>query len=205
MQLEWGCPNGTKYPPRQPIPNRAILPNRARLQTDGRTGWFQYTPPNFVAGGIIIKNVILHADTITYLVNSRPSIEIYQVWPGCVCETRMPPAAIMSKSVKISKSYILTLHHPKEHVVSVKCEQPLNEIKVQVWLLYAHPSFKYCTLTVSGKELWTDKWSDYYMPKVDLSGWGIKNMKGPVYFYRPNKCFILQMTFICVHSTQLEY
>ena len=24
----------------------------ARLQTDGRTGWFQYTPPNFVAGGI---------------------------------------------------------------------------------------------------------------------------------------------------------
>ena len=61
MKLEWGCPNGTKYPPRQPIPNRAILPNRARVyrrtdrqtdrQTDGRTGWFQYTPPNFVAGG----------------------------------------------------------------------------------------------------------------------------------------------------------
>ena len=55
-QLEWGCPNGTKYPPRQPIqtpqvmrlkiilPNRATLPNRARVyrrtdgQTDGRTG-----------------------------------------------------------------------------------------------------------------------------------------------------------------------
>ena len=43
-KLEWGCPNGTKYPPRQPIPNRAILPNRARVyrrtdrQTDGRTG-----------------------------------------------------------------------------------------------------------------------------------------------------------------------
>ena len=36
-KLEWGCPNGTKYPPRQPIPNRAILPNRARLQTDGQT------------------------------------------------------------------------------------------------------------------------------------------------------------------------
>ena len=55
IELEWGCPNGTKYPPRQPIPNRAILPNRARVyrRTDGRTGWFQYTPPNFVAGGII--------------------------------------------------------------------------------------------------------------------------------------------------------
>ena len=43
VKLEWGCPNGTKYPPRQPIPNRAILPNRARVyrrtdrQTDGRT------------------------------------------------------------------------------------------------------------------------------------------------------------------------
>ena len=37
LKLEWGCPNGTKYPPRQPIPNRAILPNRARLQTDGQT------------------------------------------------------------------------------------------------------------------------------------------------------------------------
>ena len=42
-ELEWGCPNGTKYPPRQPIPNRAILPNRARVyrrtdrQTDRRT------------------------------------------------------------------------------------------------------------------------------------------------------------------------
>ena len=39
IELEWGCPNGTKYPPRQPIPNRAILPNRARVyrRTDGRT------------------------------------------------------------------------------------------------------------------------------------------------------------------------
>ena len=38
-ELEWGCPNGTKYPPRQPIPNRAILPNRAGVyrRTDGRT------------------------------------------------------------------------------------------------------------------------------------------------------------------------
>ena len=57
-KLEWGCPIGTKYPPRQPIPNCAILPNRARLQTDGRTdGWTDRVipvyPPNFVAGGII--------------------------------------------------------------------------------------------------------------------------------------------------------
>ena len=37
-KLELGCLNGTKYPLRQPIPNRAILPNRARVyrRTDGQ-------------------------------------------------------------------------------------------------------------------------------------------------------------------------
>ena len=34
--------------------------------------------------------------------------------------------------VKISKSYILTLLHPQGHVMSVKCEQPLDELTVQV-------------------------------------------------------------------------
>ena len=55
-KLEWGCPNGTKYPPRQPIPNRAILPNRERVYrwTDRRTDRVipVYPPPNFVVGGI---------------------------------------------------------------------------------------------------------------------------------------------------------
>ena len=38
FKLEWGCSYGTKYPPWQPIPNRAILPNRARVYrwTDGQ-------------------------------------------------------------------------------------------------------------------------------------------------------------------------
>ena len=47
---------------------------------------------------------------------------------------------------KISKFYILTLPHPQGHVMSVKCEQPLDELTVQVWLLYDHPNFKYCTV-----------------------------------------------------------
>ena len=34
---------------------------------------------------------------------------------------------------KISKSYILTLPHPQGRVMSVKCEQPLDELTVQVW------------------------------------------------------------------------
>ena len=52
IKLEWGCPNGTKYPPRQPIPNRAILPNRARAyrRTDRVIPVY---PPNFVAGDIM--------------------------------------------------------------------------------------------------------------------------------------------------------
>ena len=35
--------------------------------------------------------------------------------------------------------------HPQEHVLSVKCEQFLDELTVQVWLLYHHPRFKYYT------------------------------------------------------------
>ena len=42
----------------------------------------------------------------------------------------------------------------------VKCEQPLDELSVQVWLLYDYPNFKYCTLFVSGTELRTDRWTD---------------------------------------------
>ena len=38
--------------------------------------------------------------------------------------------------VKISKSYILTPPNPQGHVMSVKCEQPLDELTVQVSLLY---------------------------------------------------------------------
>ena len=47
---------------------------------------------------------------------------------------------------KISKFDILTLPYPQGHVMSVKCEEPIDELTVQVWLLYHHPNFKYCTL-----------------------------------------------------------
>ena len=61
---------------------------------------------------------------------------------------------------KISKSYILTQPHPHGHVMSVKCEEPIDELTVQVWLLYHHPNLKYWTLFVSGTELQTDGWTD---------------------------------------------
>ena len=81
----------------------------------------------------------------------------------------MPPAATRIRQIiryratatlqtmaKIYKSYILTMPRPHGHVMSVKCEQPLDELTVHVWLLYDHPNFKYCTLFISGTELWTD-------------------------------------------------
>ena len=40
---------------------------------------------------------------------------------------------------------ILTTHKPQGHVMLVKCEQPLNELTLQVWLLYDHLNLKYCT------------------------------------------------------------
>ena len=65
---------------------------------------------------------------------------------------------------KISKSYILTPPLPQGCVMSVKCEKPIDELTVQVWLLYHHPNFEYCTLFVRGTELrtngQTDGWTD---------------------------------------------
>ena len=61
---------------------------------------------------------------------------------------------------KISKSYIFTPPHSQGHVISVKCEHPLDELTVQVWLLYDHPTFNYCTFFISGTELRTDRWMD---------------------------------------------
>ena len=49
---------------------------------------------------------------------------------------------------------------PQGHVMSVKCEQPLDELTVQVLLLYDHPNFKYCTLFISRTELQTDGRTD---------------------------------------------
>ena len=61
---------------------------------------------------------------------------------------------------KITKSYILHPPHPQGHVMSVKCEEPVDELTVQFWLLYHPPNFKYCTLIVIGMELRTEGQTD---------------------------------------------
>ena len=76
------------------------------------------------------------------------------------CETRMPPVATKSNMAKISKSYILTPPHPQGQLMSEECEQPLDELTVQLWLLYHHPIFKKYTLFESRTELRTDRQTD---------------------------------------------
>ena len=74
-----------------------------------------------------------------------------------VFEKRGCPRRKKSQTMaNICKSYILN-PPPQGYVMSVKCAQPLDELTVQVWLLYDHPNFKYCTLFISGTELRTDK------------------------------------------------
>ena len=65
----------------------------------------------------------------------------------CVCETQMPPAATKLKSGKISVPHFDPI--PSQgHVLARKYEKLLDELTIQVWLLYDHPNFKYCTLYV---------------------------------------------------------
>ena len=59
--------------------------------------------------------------------------------------------------------------HPKGLVMSVKCEQPLDELTVQVWLLYDHPNIKYCTFFYKQDGI-TDRQTD---------GWTIQTLDAP--------------------------
>ena len=58
----------------------------------------------------------------------------------------MPRAATKSNLwQKSCKSYFLTDPAPTQgHGMSVKFEKPIDELTVQVWLLYHHSNFKYC-------------------------------------------------------------
>ena len=68
----------------------------------------------------------------------------------CLWNTDAPGGNKKSNYGKIS--YILTPPHPQGHVMSVKCEQSLDELTVEVWLLYDHQNFQYCTVFINGTE-----------------------------------------------------
>ena len=48
-----------------------------------------------------------------------------------------------------------------ELMMSLRCEQPLDELSVQVSLPYIYANSKYCTLYVSRMELWTNGQTDW--------------------------------------------
>ena len=80
-----------------------------------------------------------------------------------VCETRTPPAATKSKYGKIFRHTFWPRPTPRcIHVMSLKCEQPLDEITVQYWSLHRRLNFQYCTIFINWTELVlrADKWTD---------------------------------------------
>ena len=92
---------------------------------------------------MVICKLALCRDDKVYA--SYNAIYIAELNPGkCLWNTDAPPPPRGNKS-KYGNSYILTLFHPQGHVMLVSCEQPLDELTVQIQLLHDHPYFEYCT------------------------------------------------------------
>ena len=92
----------------------------------------------------------------------------------------------------------------------VKCEQPLDELTVQVWLPYYHPNFKYCTLFISGTELRTDGRTDdpnTRCPRRTFQAGGIKIPRLLVEecLYNRLKCFKSFNEFLGHRSQRLQW
>ena len=62
--------------------------------------------------------------------------------------------------------------------MSVKCEQPIDELTVKVWLQFCITTKTFIIALYVGAKLKTDKWTDrqrieqydYQMPRMDLLG-----------------------------------
>ena len=61
------------------------------------------------------------------------------------------PAATKSTYDNISKSKILTPSRPQGYVISLKCEQPLDELTVQVWSLKDHRTLHIALCLYAGR------------------------------------------------------
>ena len=92
----------------------------------------------------------------------------------------MLPVTIKSKSCKMSKSNILIPAPSKVNLMSLKCEQPLDELTIQVWLLYDHLNHKNSTLCVSGTPLRTYRQTD-----GRTNGQTIRLLDAPGGYFRP--------------------
>ena len=149
------------------------------------------------------------------LVYSAPLVSVY-LEKTFVCRTRhvfvkhgCPRRQQCQNMAKISNFYILTPPNPQGHGMSVKCEEPIDELTVQVWSLYHHPNFKYCTLFVSGTELRTDRQTDRRMddpitrcPRRTFQAGGIKSH---IYFYYFLNCCFLKILSDIMYATYITY
>ena len=63
----------------------------------------------------------------------------------------------------------------------MKCtREPIDELTVQIWKLYHDLNLSYCTLFVSGMELWTDIWT---MQLLDATGGPFRPGELKIVFY----------------------
>ena len=126
-----------------------ILYNQPILQDVGRVGQLGHPLLDSLLEWCIIPFMIqglLWITSVYNMVALNIVTTIKQTHLMLVYNSLMPLAATKSKSGKISKSCLLTPPNPQEHVMSLKCEQPLDELTVKVWLLYDHQqNVKYCT------------------------------------------------------------
>ena len=83
------------------------------------------------------------------------------------------------------KSYILTPPHPQGHVMSVKCEEPINKLTVQVWLLYHHPNFECCTF-VCKRDGITDRRTDNPITRCPRRTFQAEGIKFQIFFIHTN-------------------
>ena len=105
-------------------------------------------------------------------------------------------------------SHILTPTPTPGACMSMKCEQPLNEVTVQIWSLYNYPNFKYCTLSVSWTELRTkrtDRRTIWLLDApADLSGRGIKRIVMRAGICPSNELALKVSIFIWIQAQMLN-
>ena len=80
------------------------------------------------------------------------------------------------------------------HVMLVKCEKPIDDITLQVCLVYDHPNFKYGTLYVSRTTLQTNRQTD-----KQKDGWMIWLLDSTDRPFRPGAYFMVTMVTVNVY------
>ena len=133
------------------------------------------------------------------LLTSMPSV-------NKMCNVRETWMPRRQRSQNLAKSRSPTfLPHPipgaMPHVISVKCEQPLDELTVQVWfILYPYPNLKYCT--------WY-RWFGIMYRQMDArtDNWITRCQRGPFrphYFEKFWSMLVLLLSWVMVNEKYVE-